>query len=624
MCGLAGYLSIDPLFNGLEFLSSSLAHIKNRGPDSSNSYCVDTSPFGAVHARLSVQDLSDQGSQPMISSSGRFVIVYNGEIYNFKGLRSKVDANFSDQNWRGNSDTEVLLKLIELYGLDKTLEFIDGMFAFAVWDTQSSKLYLCRDRFGEKPLYFSLSNKSLLFSSESKAIFSYKGFSKSINTSSLHALLSSGYISSPNSIFDNIGSIKPSSYLTISVKNGSLTSAETIYWDSCSVFQSSLNLRASQSFKDVLNELDYLLERSVRSRMVSDAPLGLFLSGGVDSSLILNYAANISSKPIPTFSVGFTEDKSQELSFSRHLSEKYSTDHHEILISSEYVKDFIQKMPQAFSEPFGDHSQVPSLIISSYAKKSVKVALTGDAADELFAGYRTYMHALNMWPYARLIPSFLKKHLKKIDVDPRHSHLYRFLPLAASGSREEFFSSLTSFGYAGGLIEGEYMTRNIDLCACDSYLREMMFNDTFNYLSDDILVKLDRSSMLHGLEARVPFLAKELVEFSWSLSQSHLLGDNGSMPKFILKELLASKIDNSSLIHKEKTGFSLPLNQWLLNDLRPWCEELIFDESFRFDGILNFEKTVRLWNAFVSGNDSLGRLIWNLLVFRSWQSVNLK
>ncbi len=595
--------------------------IKYRGPDDRGVFFVpisgDRPGIGLAHARLSIIDLTPAGHQPMASQDGRFQIVFNGEIYNFKNLKKLV----SDYPFQTKSDTEVILALFEKFGL-KTFEKLDGMFALAIYDTKDNKLILARDRFGKKPLYWAHFGDTFLFGSEMKALCIHPEFCKELNMESVHKYLFFEYVPTPHTMFKNVFKLEPASCL---VYDG-VSIVRHVFW----------KLDYSERNKDILKKasenLDDLLNRAVSKRLISDRPLGIFLSGGIDSSTIAYYAQKNSSTPIQTFSIGFEEKTFDESSYARKVSSYLGTEHHEMKVTSESIKNILKHFGEILDEPLADPSMVPTYILSKFTSESVTVALAGDGGDELFAGYpmfqadviarwyqyvpkfinRFLFNTIKVLPVQHTNLSFdfkIKKFLKGFEV----SKQYRHQQWLSSFSLAE--QSLLCHNVSGTIYEDidRYLAES--LAGSLEQQRDYLYLRT--YLMDDILVKVDRTSMRHGLEVRAPFLDTAIVEFANSLPTS--FKQKRFITKRILKETMRGKIPDE-IINRPKKGFGIPLAQWLLSDLRSFCESVLSREEILKSGLFRYEYVERLKNDHFMKRSNNYKQLWTLMVFQMWYS----
>jgi asparagine synthase (glutamine-hydrolysing) len=620
MCGISGFFSKVELSNYENLISKMNDSLVHRGPDDSGLWFDEQQKIALGHKRLSILDLSIAGHQPMFSDSGRFVIVFNGEIYNHLEVRKKIEFKNSVL-WKSNSDTETLLNAIELFGLDATLKICNGMFAFALWDRNNNELILVRDRIGEKPLYYGYIEGTLYFSSELKAIKNLLQDKLVINYSSISSFLSNGYIKSPNTIWKNILKLDPGSYLRFNKNTIENFQPIIYYW----TLEETISNAKANPYKETLNDailgLEKILTRSISDQMISDVSLGAFLSGGIDSTIVVALMQQISKNPINTFTIGFDELKLNEAVYAKNIAKYLNTNHTELYVSDTMARDIIPQINDIYDEPFGDSSAIPTILVSKLAKSKVTVSLSGDGGDELFAGYTKYGKAntLKMFSnYHSFFPIELFKKIfsnnsrmiKKIDFYSRMSKIH---------NKEDFY-----FEYINQWSDNPMLnikSNNIDISKneflekLDNQIELMMYLDMKNYLPDDILVKVDRAAMSVGLETRVPMLDKDVIEFAWSLPM-HFKYKNGEK-KYILKQLLNNHIPKE-LYNRPKMGFGAPVGEWLNGPLRDWAEDLLSKDNINKFGVLDFEKVNKRWLEHKSKKYNWKDSLWNILMLQSW------
>ena len=635
MCGIAGIFSKNSgrsfLVDEAKSMADSMSH---RGPDESGIWHESDYSCILSHRRLSIIDLSKNGSQPMISRSNRFVICYNGEIYNMEELLK----NYSSANlvFKGHSDTEIILELFERFGLDLIVPKLIGMFAFALFDRKNKKIFLCRDRLGIKPLYWGICQNELIFSSELKAFNYKKSFRKELNKDVISNFLRHGYIPAPNTIYKNISKLEPGKLLEIDTKKFS---------PSIKSFWSLPNIIKKRSLYDkvkddeLINSLDNLLNDSISRRMIADVPVGAFLSGGIDSTTVSAIMQNNCKKQIRTFSIGFEESSYDEAHFAKKIANKLQTDHHELYLTSKEAQKFIPDIPKYFDEPFADSSQIPTYLISKMASKSVKVALSGDGGDELFMGYNRYQIANNI-NYIRHLPDFFKTFIMKIiklgsinqwniiskifsnKMVPSQlgDKLYKLAKILKEDDSDFYRLLISSFDYPDNFLvkgkekKGLVWKNNFDNLL-SSYVEKLKLLDTLTYLPDDILTKVDRSSMAVSLEVRVPILDHRIVEFSWMLPKEIQIKKNKT--KWILRQVLKKYVPEK-LFDRPKMGFGIPLDSWLRKDLKNWGSHLLSDEVFNKYQLLKKDDIQLMWRQHQSKEKNLQYPIWNVLMLHSW------
>jgi asparagine synthase (glutamine-hydrolysing) len=635
MCGIAGFLSKNKEINYKSILENMSNALDLRGPDSKGIWYNEKFGIGLSHTRLSILDLTSQGHQPMISNNNQYKIIFNGEIYNHIDIRNSLNSKYNNINWRSNSDTETLLISIEKIGILETLNSLVGMFAFAIWDDFNHKLTLCRDRIGEKPLYYGWHNDTFIFSSELKAIKKFPNFSKQINKYALSLYFKYNYIPCPYSIYDGIFKLKPGSFVTIDYNNYNETSHT--YWD---LNKFNKNEKSNDNFNNLSIELEKYLINSVKGQMISDVPIGAFLSGGIDSSLIVSLMQSISDKPIKTFTIGFDDKNHNEAINAKKIANYLNTDHTELYLNEKDILDVIPLLPFIFDEPFSDSSQIPTFLVSKLAKKQVSVVLSGDGGDELFAGYNRYVLSNEIWPKIKFVPYFIRKFIKililnikpifwnhffntiKINVKNPTDKLLKFANLLDCHSHQDLYDRIiTHWPLDEKIVLGDYLTPNTFKKDYKTYsfIEQMMTNDTLTYLPDDILVKVDRSAMYNSLETRVPFLDHRLIEFSTSIPIKYKI--NKFNTKIIIRNLLYKRIPKK-LFDNKKNGFGVPLAYWLRGPLKIWANELLSENRIKTDGILDYDKIKIKWDEHISGKRNWEFLIWDVLVFQIWYEKN--
>ena len=639
MCGLAGFIdkskNKDAIFFS-ETLKKMAGLLKHRGPDSSGCWYDLAKGFGVSHARLAILDLSDAGSQPMISESGRYVIAFNGEIYNHLALREQINANETTWSWRGHSDTETLLKAFEIWGIAKTIKRVDGMFAIAVWDRLKSELYLVRDRLGEKPLYYGWQNGVFMFASELKALKAHPGFEGVISEDALFAQMQHNYIPGPQSIYKNIYKLEPSSIVLIDVDGRKVKSEK--YWCLDAGGANSNNLDDLGSKR----QLEALLLGSINQQVISDVQVGAFLSGGVDSSLIAALMQSVSKMPIKTFSIGFQEDKFNEAPYAKAIAKNLGAEHTELYVSAFDALDVIPRIPAVFDEPFSDPSQIPSYLLAKMTRQHVNVALSGDGGDELFGGYSRYEIAYKIWKRIKNIPLAPRQGISQlIELVPvpiwnviaapinfkgerfknPGDKLLKFSSLLAHKNPMEMYLQLISDWRAsdqlvmGAASISPYLASSTKKIELHEYRDAMARLDISTYLTDNILVKVDRTAMANSLETRVPILNHRVVDFAMSLPDG--MKYRNGVNKWLLRELLYDYLPRR-LVDRPKQGFSIPLAQWLRGPLRDWAENLLSDSRLREQGYLNPDLIRKKWLEHLSGRRNWHNHLWSVLMFQAW------
>ena len=651
MCGIAGsisdsFSSSEEMVNVCRMMTNSLEH---RGPDNCSIWHDYSNGISLGHQRLSILDLSENGHQPMHSKSNRYVIVYNGEIYNHLALRDEIsnENNF----WIGTSDTETLLAAIELWGIEEALSKLVGMFAFVLWDKVDRKVFLARDRMGEKPLYYRLTSNSLIFASELKSLKYFPSLNHEINLDALSMLFRYAYIPSPYTIYNETYKLPQGTYLVLDAHKSSdgklsLNTQKTItpYWSLNEKVRSARLKMHDGSFVEARDNTRNLLEDSVKMQMISDVPIGSFLSGGIDSSIITAIMQSFSTSPIKTYSIGFQESEYDEAIYSKKIAKYLGTDHTELYLSERDIIETITKLPSVFDEPFADSSQIPTYLVSSLAASEVKVALTGDGGDELFGGYNRYIYGQRIANIPYFMRAISSKMIKSVSPATWQT-LYKFFL-----SRIPIFRDQTNFGdkfhkLAQAMeactrkdlyrilisnwrktsplsknhhIEGHEI--NLDDWSDDfDFQQNMMNSDLKNYLPDDILVKIDRTAMSHSLEGRVPFLDHRLVEYSLRLPLSMKINKKGG--KLILKSLLKDYMPEN-LFERKKRGFAIPIESLIRGPLRDWSENLLDKKRIIDEGYLDENIIRSRWEEHLSGARNWQYQLWIVLMFQSWLEEN--
>ena len=623
MCGFSGYFTNKRFSLDESALLEEMGRsIVNRGPDAGGCWFDSSAGVGLSHRRLAIVDLSTAGHQPMRSSSGRFVIAFNGEIYNHVQLRKLLEGSGSSLTWNGHSDTETLLECFEQLGIEKTLQATVGMFAIALWDSQKHELILARDRLGEKPLYWGWQNDVLLFGSELKALKVHPAFSADIDRDALALYLRHNYVPAPYSIYEGIEKLMPGSYVSISLGQ-KRESVEVIpFWSFNQVVEAGQDAPLGGDPKGVIDALESQITESLSMQMLADVPLGAFLSGGVDSSLIVGLMQKQSTRPIKTFTIGFNEAGFNEAEHALAVSRHLRTDHTEIYIQSKDALDVIPELPQIYCEPFADSSQIPTFLVSQLAKQQVTVALSGDAGDELFGGYNPYQFAPRIWNKVSKVPLPLRRiaasSLKGLPLKGRGAKL---IDILGAPSREDFYRQLVShwadpLTAVIGAKEPQTLLNTPSKCLfMESYEEWMMAMDAQTYMVDDILVKVDRAAMANSLETRVPLLDHRVVELAWRIPLDMKIRDG--VGKWVLREVLYRHVPRQ-LIERPKKGFSIPIASWLRGPLREWAENLLSESRLRQEGFFHPEPIRRIWQYHVNGLADYSSKLWGVLMFQAW------
>ena len=638
MCGIAGY--IGEIENPSDCLIKMAHAINHRGPDS-NGIWTDQKEIGLAHSRLSILDLSTAGHQPMHSPSGNYVMVFNGEIYNHKHLRTELEA-ISNRNWVGHSDTETLLASIDEWGLENTITKVKGMFAIALWDKNSKDLYLSVDRIGEKPLYYGWVGEQFVFSSELKSIKQFPKFNNKIDRSSLAMFLRFNSIPAPYSIYENIYKLEPGQIVKIHSKSKQIKKYN--YWSIEEVYKKGNIKKFTGTSKEAVDKLESLLSDAVSSQMQSDVPLGAFLSGGVDSSTIVALMQSFSNSKINTFSIGFNSKEFDEAKHAAMVAKHIGTDHYDKYVTDIDALNVIPNLPNIYDEPFADSSQIPTFLVSEFAKQKVTVALSGDAGDELFGGYNRYMFSEKTLNTILKTPSIVKRLISKtifsIPEEKWSSLLSGYLhnrfanignkmhktaEILSSSSIRDLHLRLVSQIYNPSQWlknSNEYKSKlNDDIVRFKELnsIESMMAYDLISYLPTDILTKVDRAAMSVSLETRIPFLDLNVIEFSASLPIEFKIRNGVS--KWALREVLYKHVPKD-LIERPKMGFGVPLAEWLRGPLKDWAESLLDEKRLHQEGFFNVEFVREKWLEHLSGNRNWSFQLWNVLMFQAWLENN--
>lgn len=647
MCGLTGFFDSAATFGEAartiaETMSRQLLH---RGPDDAGIWCDEQHGLVLAHRRLAIVDLSPMGHQPMHSACGRYVIVFNGEIYNHLELRRQLDASRNNA-WRGGSDTETLLAAIAAWGMEETLRRSVGMFAIVLWDRQTAELTLARDRFGEKPLYYGWQGNTFLFGSELKALKAHPAFGAGVDRRALAAMMRFGYVPAPHSIYQGIYKLPAASWLRLRPVDGAAAMlAPQAYWSLQQAISDGRQNPYQGSVENAVNDLEQVLRQSVRLQMMADVPLGAFLSGGVDSSLITAMMQAESSQPVQTYTIGFDEEDYDEAVHAREVAGHLGTIHTELYVSPQDALALIPALPAVYDEPFADSSQIPTMLVSRMARQHVTVALSGDAGDEVFGGYNRYLLADRLWGRMQHLPGPLAKllahcltaipakrwdvmnqllgHLlpQRMQVAQFGNKVHKFADVLHCNSPEALYLGLVSqWQQPESLVldssEAATLFDRPDAWPqADGFVPWMMAMDSLTYMTDDILVKVDRAAMSASLETRAPFLDHRLVEFAWSLP--HSMKVVNGQGKWILRQLLYKHVPKN-LIERPKQGFAMPIAAWLRGPLRDWAEELLSEDRLRHDGYFNVALVRKKWKEHVSGQKNWQAQLWCVLAFNSW------
>jgi asparagine synthase (glutamine-hydrolysing) len=646
MCGITGFLATDRAHSGdaLKAIAANMAHaIRHRGPDAAGAWADPSCGIALGHRRLSIIDLSAMGAQPMRSPAGRFVMAFNGEIYNYAELRKELESRGLVSSWRSSSDTEVALAAFDAFGIEDGLRRLTGMFAIALWDCATRTLCLARDRLGEKPLYYGWSGGAFVFASELKALRAHPNWHGEVDRDALCSFLRHSYVPAPRSIYRGISKLLPGSYILVSADrlHAGDSPKPRHYWR----LSDSLHLpaRVSPNDEEATVELEALLKDAVGRQMVADVPLGAFLSGGVDSSTIVALMQAQSARPVKTFTIGFHEDGYNEAPHAKAVARHLGTEHHELYVTPQETIETIPLLPALFDEPFADSSQIPTYLVSKLARQHVTVSLSGDAGDELFCGYNRYSWGSRIMNGRRGMPAALRRVLsagcRRIPahiVDATYDIIRPALPsrlrlnnvsvklqkladvLAAESASAVYRQLVSHWTRPEELVlGGRERAPSFDALsgAPSDFVPWMMYLDAHTYLPDDILVKVDRAAMSVSLESRVPLLDHKVVEFVWSLPMRMKLRNGSS--KWLLREVLYRHVPKE-LIERPKMGFGIPIDRWLRGPLRDWAEELLAAPRLAREGFFDPEPIRRTWLEHLSGRRSWAYHLWDVLMFQAW------
>jgi asparagine synthase (glutamine-hydrolysing) len=651
MCGIAGFMDLrrQTSSEDLRAVAKRMADtLRHRGPDSDGVWVDAAAGVALGHRRLAIIDLSPGGHQPMVSASGRFVIVYNGELYNFHQLRRELEQSGNDPvTFRGQSDTEVMLSCFDDWGIEASLARFNGMFAFAVWDRQERILHLSRDRMGEKPLYYGWTGDYFLFGSELKALCAHAQFRGEINRDALILYMRHNCVPAPLSIYSGIYKLPPGTLLSVPEVHAP-NLKPTPYWS----LQDAVVRGNAKPFlgttDEAIDQLDTLLRDAIRIRMLADVPLGAFLSGGVDSSTITALMQAQSSAPVKTFTIGLRESSYDEAQSAAAVARHLGTEHTELYATPTEALSVIPKLPTMYDEPFADSSQIPTFLVSQMARRYVTVGLSGDGGDELFGGYNRHVWSNRIWDAMGWLPSSARSTLASaigwvtpqtwdklwgicaplLPAAAKHRNpgfkLHKIAGMLPVKDRGALYQRHTSHwqdpaDVVIGGTEAEYLVSKQSLLEeLPNFIQQMMFLDTVTYLPDDILAKVDRASMAISLEARVPFLDHRVVEFAWSLPLSLKLHDGQG--KWLLRQLLYRYVPRQ-FVDRPKMGFGIPLGTWLQGPLRNWAEALLDENRLKNEGFFNPAPIREAWAEHLAGHGLWQYHLWDVLMFQAWREA---
>jgi asparagine synthase (glutamine-hydrolysing) len=636
MCGIAGFCNFTKSESQDELtydITQMTDVIRHRGPDDNGSWMDQESGIALGFRRLAIVDLSPTGHQPMLSANERYVMVFNGEVYNYAELRTElISAGYT---FRGTSDTEVMLAGILEWGLEKAITRFNGMFAIALWDRQEKRLHLIRDRVGVKPLYYGWFGNTLIFGSELKSLTAYRSSKPEIDREALTLYLRYGYIPTPYSIYQGVKKLEPGTILTFCEGETNAAGNRIKYWSAREAVERGLQNPFQGSDQDAIAALDSLLRNSVKDRMIADVPLGAFLSGGIDSSMIVALMQAQSTRPVKTFTIGFQEAGYNEAEYAKEVAAHLKTDHTELYVSSRDALDVIPQLPTMFDEPFGDSSQIPTYLVSKLARQSVTVSLSGDGGDELFGGYSRYLNSLNVWGLVGSIPMPVRQAAgavfdrasklpwNKLTSKGRLStRFYHLAKISKTRSSDELYWKFSSnWEQPGDVVINGREPAPFHMAPENSQLlpgfaERMMYLDFNTYLPDDILVKLDRASMATSLEGRVPFLDDHrVIEFVWQLPLHMKI--RAGRGKWILRQVLHQYVPEK-MIDRPKMGFGVPVDSWLRGPLRDWAESLLDENRIHQEGYFNPQPIRKRWTEHLHKQKDWHYPLWYVLMFQDW------
>ncbi len=645
MCGITGFLwppgrpQVQDAPTCVQAMMSAIAH---RGPDSQGHWVDEEVGVALGHLRLAIVDLSPAGHQPMVSSTGRYQLVYNGEIYNHRALRTELEDTGKAPEWRGTSDTEVMLRGFEVWGFEETIRRTQGMFAIALWDREERKLLLARDRLGEKPLYYGWQGTGkdalFLFGSELKALRTHPAFRAEVRRDALVAMLRHGHVPEDLTIYEGLMKLRPGEMAEVSLTAPGF--ARKFYWNGGAIAAAPRGPVPTDA--EAINQLEALLLDAVGNEMMSDVPLGAFLSGGIDSSTIVALMQHLSNKPVHTFSIGFHEARYNEAVFAADVAKHLGTHHTELYVGDTDLRDVIPRLPTIYDEPFADSSQIPTFLIAELARQHVTVALSGDGGDELFGGYDRYQQGAALLRKLALMPSQLRRlgagavralpatllnqliepiRATPQGKEPNGQRLHRLANYAASHNVDELHRKMVSVwrfpeaAVIGGSNPPSILADHLPPRGDLGVIERMMQLDMLAYMPDDILTKVDRATMAVALESRAPLLDHRVAEFAWGLPLHMKV--RGGQSKWLLRQVLHRYVPRE-LIERPKMGFEVPIGLWLRGGLKDWAAALLAPERLAREGYLDPVLIGQLWSQHQAGTHNWGHQLWNVLMFQSW------
>ncbi|MGI8549129.1 MAG: asparagine synthase (glutamine-hydrolyzing) [Gemmatimonadaceae bacterium] len=642
MCGFGGYWSPAGVGSDAETLLGRMTScVAHRGPDDAGAWCDYSVGIALGFRRLSIIDLSATGHQPMHSASGRYVCTFNGEVYNFADLRNELAA--IGASFRGHSDTEVLLAAFEQWGVVEGIKRAAGMFAIAVWDRQERCLHLIRDRLGEKPLYYGAPGGSLLFGSELKALRAHPSWRGEINRGALALYLRHNYVPAPYSIYSGVRKVVPGTIVTFTDGDFDLPCVTT-YWSALETAEHAAANPLNESDAAMVDQLDALLRRTIRDEMVADVPLGAFLSGGVDSSLLVAMMQAQSAAPVRTFTIGFDEPGYNEATHAKRVAQTLGTDHTELYVTPAETMAVIPRLPAMYDEPFADSSQIPTFLVAQLARKSVTVSLSGEGGDELFGGYNRYFWGDRLWRRLKPVPHPMRRALSRSlravsparwdavaatlqPVLPARYHVvaaghkaHKTATFLGARTSDDMYRALMTHWPVPSDIAGAPEPRTLltgaeRMPAFEDPIQRMMYFDLVTELPDDILVKVDRATMAVSLESRAPFLDHRVAEFAWRIPMRQKIRHGEG--KWLLRQVLYKYVPRE-LIERPKMGFGVPIDSWLRGPLKDWAASLLAPDRLRREGYLAEAPITEAWRAQQSGEANDAHLLWGVLMFQAW------
>lgn len=640
VCGITGFLSPDHNLSAhrrREIARAMASAVDHRGPDLGAEWVEDRLGVALGHRRLSILDLSPEGHQPMVSSSGRYVMVYNGEIYNFADIRRRLEG--AGRRFRGHSDTEVLTEAIDEWGFEATLGEINGLFAFGVWDRQSRHMHFARDRFGKKPLYVGWAGGDLVFASELKALSRHPGFDGRVDRGAVTRYMQYACVPAPYSIYEGVRQLPAGFKLTVGLDElaGRPDPADLMepYWHHAETLAAARRQPPPATEAEAIEGFETHLEASVRERLVSDVPLGAFLSGGIDSSAVVAMMAKTATGPVRTYSIGFQEAGFDEAPYAKKVAAHLGTEHHELYVTPQQALDTVPKLPEIYDEPFADISQIPTFLLSQFTRTGVTVALSGDGGDEMLGGYARHFAGPRIRSLTRLVPGPLRRAaaaaIGGIPVErwdrlaPRYPQLgvraHKAADLIAARSERAVYDRLSGHWTAPEnlILGGSLPPLMLDRAGWEvedlGFAERMMYWDALTYLPNDILVKVDRATMAVSLEARAPLLDRRIWDYVWSLPLEYKI--RGGEGKWLLRRVLERHVP-MELFERPKQGFNMPVGQWLRGPLRDWAESLLEPARLRTEGYLDAEAVGGLWAEHLAGRGNHATRLWTVLMFEAW------